>query len=114
MVESERQRNEQAAAAMDAEWQRVERQMAYHTPEAAQRYDQSPKGGGDNVGNSAVPIQVSPTMFVDVAPSGLDPRRTDGGVTPGFPCVFTAGAGQTTAGAPKQPIMTAAGTTART
>jgi hypothetical protein len=114
MVESERAKNEQAAAAMDVEWQRIEKQVVYHTPEAAQRYDLSPKGGGDVTGNFPVPIHAPFTFSVDAAPSGANPRKVENGVTPGAPCVSAAGDRPANTGAPKPSTVTAAGTTTRT
>jgi len=114
MVESERTKNEQAAAAMDAEWQRIEQQVVYHTPEAAQRYDLSPKGGGNEAGNPAVPIHAPFIFSGEAAPSGANPRRVESGATPGTPCVSAAGDYPANTGAPKPSTATAAGTTTRT
>ena len=114
MVESERMKNEQAATAMDVEWQRIEKQVVYHTPEAAQRFDLSPKGGGNEAGNSAVPIHPPFVFSGDVAPSGANPRKEESGVTPGAPCVSATGNRPGNAGVPKSSTLSAAGTTTRT
>ena len=72
------------------------------------------RAGGNEAGNSAVPIHPPFVFSGETASLGASPRKVESGVIPGAPCVSAAGDHPANAGAPKPSIMTAAGTTTRT